>query len=156
MIVTVMSDASFCHTTGASGWGVWMKSLRGKFECGGNFKKTKPLNAGDAEAMAVSIAVFAAFKSEIAIEGDKLLIQSDCLQVVDMLNGKAIKRSAITKKAIQYTLKEVQKRKCTIEARHVKAHVSKEKGERRNYVNNVCDKLARKAMKTQRKELAPK
>lgn len=39
MLVTIVSDASFCVDTGAAGYGIWIACDRGKLKLGGRFKK---------------------------------------------------------------------------------------------------------------------
>jgi ribonuclease HI len=157
MMVTVMSDASFCPQTKSAGWGVWIKSQRGFFEGGGNFK-TAADTSSDAEAMAISIAAFLAFRQGIAVEGDTVLVQTDCMMVVNLMNdiwdGKRKFKRKLTgySKAIKYTLDLVRKNKCKLVVRHVKGHAPGLAG--RNYVNEICDKHAKFAMKKQRAEKA--
>lgn len=154
MIVTVMSDASFCHTTKCSGWGVWVKSERGLFEGGGNFR-TRATEAAHAEAMAISIAVWVAFRQGIALPGDEILVQTDCLRVIHHYEGKnsfGSKTSEIAK-TIAFTKNIIAENKATLRIRHVKAH-AKKLG-KRNYVNDLCDKHAKKAMKAQRAKEFP-
>lgn len=150
MIVTVICDASFCPDTKSSGWGVWIKSARGKCVRSGSFTN-KPEKSYEAEAMAVSIAVFLAFKYGIARAGDKLLIQSDCLMVIHAYNGimSEKKISPVLQQTISYTRDLAKERDCKIQLRHVKGHAPQEGN--RNYVNEICDKMARKVMKAQRK-----
>lgn len=156
MLVTVMSDASYCHQTKAAGWGVWIKSERGFFEGGGNFK-TQAKTSTDAESMAISVAVFLAFKQGIAVEGDIILIQTDCLAIVNMLQKfdkdlyKSRRKLKPFQKAVKYTERFIRENKCTLKIRHVKGHAPSEG--KRNYVNELCDKHARKAMQEQRRTL---
>lgn len=151
MIVTVMSDASFDHITQASGYGVWAKSQRGNYQAGGNFKG-QPRAAAEAEAMAVTVALFAAVRWGVAAPGDKIIMQSDCQMVIDAHNGKMkrAKRHTQLFTTVDWTKQFLEENNLTIEFRHVRAHVPKEG--KRNYINNVCDKLAKKAMRKQQKE----
>lgn len=149
MIVTVMSDASFCHTTKASGWGIWIRSDRGIYEAGGKFKN-QPESATEAEAMALSIAVFAAFRQGIAEPGDRLIVQTDCMQNIHAYDGAKRRRSKLILDTVKYTKDLIAEKKCTFEIRHVRAHDPK--AGKRNYINDVCDKLAKKAMRKIQRE----
>lgn len=156
MIVTVMSDASFCHHTKAAGWGVWVKSQRGLFEGGGNFKQ-EAKNSMDAEAMAISIAVWVAFRQGIAEDKDIILVQTDCEGLVRYFtehwnsNLKLEGKTKVIREALKFTVDMIKARECEFRIRHVKGHAKKLGG--RNYVNHLCDRHARKAMEEQREKL---
>ena len=155
MIVTIMSDASFCPKTKASGWGVWAKSERGSFSAGGNFK-SDPGHSTDAEAMAIAVAVFAAFRQGVAAAGDRLIIQTDCMTMVRAYTGHHLmpklsrEKNKTLESTIKYTRKLIKSNKCEFEVRHVEAHAPS-KG-KRNFVNNICDAKAKEHMTMQRKE----
>tara|TARA_R110000851_G_scaffold51437_2_gene122097 strand:- start:562 stop:999 length:438 start_codon:yes stop_codon:yes gene_type:complete len=143
-----MSDASHCPKTRSSGYGVWCKSDRGSFQCGGNFKGWVK-HSQEAEAKGLSIAVWAAFYNGVAEIGDHLIIQTDNLGNVnafDKPNTLPNNHRAI--EPLQWVKNIISENKCTYDIRHVKAH-NPSLG-KRNYINHVCDKLARKAMEDQR------
>lgn len=150
MIVTVMSDASFCHETKASGWGIWIKSERGFFQGGGNFKED-PANNYEAEAMALAIAVHHAFSQGPAEHGDHLIIQTDCMMVIHALTGYRKKPAIGQLKEVVDYIADRSKEKCfSWEVRHVKAHAPT--AGKRNYVNDLCDRHAKQYMKAQKKQ----
>ena len=151
MICTIMSDASVCPNTGASGYGLWIKSDRGTFQGGGNYKKSTT-DVTEAEAKAMYNAVFIAFSQGLAKEGDTLIIQIDCKYAIDAINGRYhggnVQIMSLAKKAKRF----LDKSKCEYQLRYVKAH-NPQLGNR-NYVNEICDSLAKTAMRKQRKELS--
>jgi ribonuclease HI len=150
MLVTVMSDASYCDKTKASGWGVWIKSERGLYQNGGNFKKD-PSNNYEAEAMALATAVHLAFAYNLAMFGDKLILQTDCMMVVHAVEGSRRKPArGLLKEAVDFIKETIEKNGCILDIRHVRAHCPT--AGKRNYINDLCDKLAKKPMRQQHKE----
>jgi len=150
MIVTVMSDASLCPNTGAAGWGVWIKSNRGNFQGAGNYKKGVRC-CTKAEAMALFNAVFIAFRTGLAQKGDVLILQTDNLYTVQALNSTYHDSNRHIKEIAGKLDKMIARHESTFEARHVKAHAP-HLG-RRNFVNEICDGLAKGAMRKQRTAL---
>ena len=60
-LTTIMTDASFCPDTGASGWGIYVRNQKRLFKLGGNFKEN-PKCAFEAELMAIAIGVLHSVK----------------------------------------------------------------------------------------------
>lgn len=149
MIVTVMSDASFCPRTGASGWGAWAKSDRGNSSAGGNFS-VRVSDAEEAEAKALAVAVFLSFQWGVSKKRDHLVIQTDCKGVIHAFQNRRASSRGVSE-AVAYTKQLIKKEGCTYDIRHVKAHVPT-RG-KRNYINNVCDSIAKIYMKKEREGL---
>lgn len=146
MICTIIADASFCHQTESAGYGIWIKSNRGEHSAGGNYK-TKTMSSVQAEAKALAIAVHMAFKLGLAHKRDRLVIQTDNMQVVHSLQGVNIPSSNIAE-PIKYIKQIVKKAECASSYRHVKGHVARRGGKHK--VNQICDDLAGEFMRKQR------
>lgn len=148
MIVTIMSDASHCPVTKSSGYGVWVKSNRGQFQCGGNFKGDVN-HCQEAEAKGLAIAVWSAFYQGIAQSGDKLILQTDNKGNVDAFNKPmSLPTAHRAIEPLMYIKDIIKQNNCTYDIRHVKAH-DPSLG-KRNYINDLCDSLARKYMEQER------
>lgn len=150
MLVTIFADASWCPDTGAAGYGVWCKSDRGTFHKGGSFQDLYR-SSGEAEAAALVNAVFFAQREGILIPADRVLLQSDSLHALGILRGAIPQRTRNEQEAFT-RLHEWRKRYLLdIEYRHVKGHNAD--GSRRSWVNQLCDDLAGKAMRSRRGQL---
>ena len=90
MLVTIITDASFCPKSGAAGYGYWIASKREKHGGGGYFKQTLR-NSTEAEAKAIINGVYHALQKESLMAGDQILVQSDCIPALDMLKGKHLR-----------------------------------------------------------------
>jgi ribonuclease HI len=143
--VSVFADASWCHRTGAGGWGGWAKSNRKTVADGGQLLGAA--SSGEAEAMAAANAVWLAFARGVASHGDRLVIATDCEAVVRLLNLRSPRTPAETL-ALDYVASVCAARNATFEARHVKGH--RPWLGRRNWVNDLCDGLARGGMERAR------
>lgn len=150
-LTTIMTDASFCPDTGASGWGIYVRNQKRLFKLGGNFKEN-PKCAFEAELMAIAIGVLHSVKEGLVQEGFHMLIQTDCKMAINALNGHNgvfDKSSYHLVERVRQTFREVKKKyKVTWMFRHVKAHVPGRAP--RNWANEQCDKLAREFMREQR------
>lgn len=150
MLVTLFTDASWCPETKVGGWGVWVKSNRGVRQAHGAFKNP-PASSNEAEFLAAVNGIFFALKSGIAQNDDTILIQSDCIRVVEIFNSKLTRFSEIEKTALDLLRKWRDTHKITIKSRHVKAHTSNKNKKPRSWVNNTCDRLAKKSMRAVKK-----
>lgn len=147
MLVTIMTDASHCQQTKAGGYGFWIASGRGKMPGGGSFKDN-PRSSTAAEMMAVGNSLYMGIKNRLVQKGDTVLIQTDCLAVIQAFEGN---REVTHEQELDvYKLvKTLQERLgLAINFRHVKGH-SHDKNPR--YVaNNHCDKRAKAGMREAR------
>lgn len=136
MRTTVITDASWCPDTRASGYGVWVSANHGKFKRSGSFKK-KPENSYEAELWAAYNGIDLAVRNGAT----RILIQTDCLQVVNYINNK-------TNQCVKELRKLCNNQKIKIFAKHVKGHTNREQS--RYYVNRWCDAEAYHFMQKQR------
>lgn len=150
--VTIVSDASVCPTTGAAGYGFWCVSNRGRHAGGGAFK-TPSRNPNLAEIMAIANALHVALALGIAAAGDRILIQTDSICAIDVLDGRTRRRKAL--EHLFAAGDAYQKRKLehslTVEFRHVKGHSKVE--DSRSLAQRHADRRARKGMKDARATL---
>lgn len=149
MLVTIFTDASFCHKTSAAGWAVWAKCQGETYRNSGGFKQSIAAPV-EAEIGAIVNGVYLITNSLKITSADKLLIQTDCEEAIAFLSGKGIMKTNFTmsKMKAKYAGLLLACGVPTVEFRHVKGH----RGTRdpRAAVNTWCDKAARKHMLTQR------
>lgn len=138
MLVTIMCDASLCVKTGASGYGFYCISERGKINGGGMFK-SKLKDSYEAEYKAVANAIHYAIEKSIALKNDTILIQTDNQGVVDLINNVRPPREDLL--LVQdYINVKVNNLNLKLIGRHVKGHTSKKENRYRS--NNLCDQTA--------------
>ena len=149
MRVTLMTDASVCGTTGASGYGFWCVCERAKLGGGGSFKA--PLkDSYEAEYKAVVNALHECLLKGIILKGDTILIQVDNKGVVELLNSQRQPREDLhTAFKTMHNLKF--KFNLMVNARHVKAHTGRNTS--RHKSNEYCDATAGKYMNIARELL---
>lgn len=148
MQVTVMCDASHCPDTLIAGYGFWIVSSRGGLPGAGAIYNVD--SSLTAEMLAVGSAVFNGLSDGFISWGDKLLIQLDCLGAIDRFE-KSKKGIVITNtqhQAIGYFDHILKEYDLEVEFRHVKAHTADTS--KRSNSNRLCDRRARKAMRTAR------
>lgn len=153
MLVTILTDASRCPDTGASGYGYWIASGRGK-RPGGNAMGVTPCIT-TAEMMAIANALTVAVKAGLVQDGDDVLIQSDSTAATDTLQGRHSRHvCGTTEKMIEikeYVRRFARDHHLNLEYRHVKAHTGRP--EARFRANHHCDARAKTHMRRVRKEL---
>lgn len=141
MKATVITDASFCPETGAAGWAAWVAHDKGKIKRFGAFKRP-PKNSGQAELWAALNGVALAAKAG-AID---VLLQTDCMEVVNLLNGNKHKvYQALALVGIKETIK--------VSTFHVRGHTHSSWKGARFWVNRWCDGRAGAVMREQWKSL---
>jgi len=172
-MVTIIADASFCPASRAAGWAAWIKADgRDSALISGSFTKITPASSGEAEFFAVANALFKAVKDGFIRQRDKVMIQSDCVAVLEaMLWGldcqesqhpegcglsRPRTRPALAAGGGEKALTTIGAIAAPLElelvVRHVRGHTS---GGGRQWVNRACDRAARKAMEAARRNRAP-
>lgn len=147
MHVTIITDASFCHESKASGYGVWVASHRGKKEFGGPLRDLP--GSGEAEYVGIARGLYHALESKLALPGDTILIQNDLQPAINFLNGG--RGEGVDKK---YEVKAwidaiAKKYNLSISYKHIKGHTSQK--DRRYKSQNKCDRRAYAEMQKERK-----
>ena len=142
MRATVIVDASFCPQLKVGGWAAWVRfDDKVLLKEHGVIRSTEELTATKAEAMAAVNGVWlAARRGAVSI-----LLQSDCMAVVDMIQGFP---SPKIEHIWQELFAALPDHELTISGRHVKGHTFGT--DARSWVNNWCHDQAYSAMKTAR------
>ena len=143
---TVITDASFCHETRAAGWAAYVRvdTMANPVRMSAAFKS--PLvNSAEAELLAAVNGLWLATQRG----ADQLLLQTDCIAVVTIVNGRSRKGLLRLKFAAACEAAGLDPE--IITARHVKGHSGVL--DARSHVNRWCDRHARAAMRHQRKQL---
>lgn len=143
MLITLITDASYCPNTGAAGYGYWVVCARGR-HVGSGAMKNAVANNNSAEMMAIANALYQSYNHGLVLSGDHVLIQTDCQAAILGFEGK---RKNITEEELgvaAYLVKLKSTIGITLGFRHVKGHTRGKTP--RTWVNNNCDALAGKAM----------
>lgn len=149
MLVTVLSDASYCPKYKVAGYGFWIASSRGKLGGGGQIVEEVE-DTNSAEMMAVCNAVWHGVSENLIQVGDTILLQTDSLAAIDRLrNQRVVKMTDQQKRILAYFEKTVRRLNLKVQLRHVKGHTLHQ--EPRYAANRACDRRARKAMSAARK-----
>lgn len=149
MNITIIADASFCPETKIGGYAFWIACQRGKRGGRGVFKDFCNDNTV-AEMRAVANGLHEGLKANLIQEGDKILLQTDCLGAI-MAFEKT--RHSLSKQELQivtYIEKLAFDFSLKLRYKHVKGH-SNNLGAR--FVsNNTCDAQAKSAMRQARNQ----
>jgi ribonuclease HI len=153
MLVTILTDASWCPDTGAAGYGYWIASGRGK-RPGGNVMKPA-VNPCHAEMMAIANGLTVALKAELVCDGDDVLIQTDSTNAIRALTSQELRygdQFTLDMAAVRdYVTNLVARHKLRMEYRHVKGHSPRP--EARFKANNHCDERAKLHMRRARRRI---
>ena len=145
--VTIFSDASFDPTTGAAGIAFWVKDNE-KTERASKGLTFTVSSSGEAECFALGTAIKYALREFSVHPGDRISIQSDSMEALELLEGKRTAKFTI----IGDVLSEVEQSGVTLHTKHVKGHQGKISP--RHAVNVWCDAEAKKAMRKCRNRFA--
>ena len=141
---TIIADASWCPNTNAGGFGVWINCAGERVQYSNRFRKS-PKTSGQAEYYAIINALYIARKKFELEYIDKVVIQTDCMAVIHILDKDP--------KVITGILKMDESR---IKLKHVKGHVHYKDQDRNHFCNDWCDRQAKRHMLEQRKEIEEK
>ncbi len=140
MFVSIFADFSLDHKTMANGFGAYIKSDRGSFKYSGNLK-VRTRNTTDGELFSCVNALYLALYHGVCQKGDTVLIQNDCKGAVQKI-----------KKGYSKKLRQMcRENNLKVTAKHVKGHSGYDT--KRTAANEICDDLAKNAMRQQREEL---
>lgn len=149
MLVTVIADASWCPDTGATGYGYWAVSERGR-KYGGGAVRRPVLKSHVAEMMAAVNGIWKALAEGIAKPGDTILVQTDCQSAIHSFENPD-RRPKEEQEVIGQLQRYKDEQSLTVMFRHVKGHTAGSTP--REFVNNVCDKQAKDYMRKMRTHL---
>lgn len=149
MNVTIIADASWCPDTKAAGYGYWIACQRGRRNGGGTIRR-QVSTSQVAEMMAVVNGIWHGMVEGYIVRGDVLLVQTDCQNAINLFRA-GDRGTTEEREVLAFLGKLVQANELTLNLRHVKGHTSGDTP--RTYVNNVCDKVAKKHMRGMRHHL---
>lgn len=149
MLVTIITDASFCPDTLAGGYGVWIASNRGRGTFGGPLTGTK--DSGEAEAKAACNGLHHAITNGYVMRGDRILIQIDCIPAIDLFTRKRKARHA-ENEALLWMEKIAKANDLTLQFRHIKGHNNR-CTQNRTKAQQKCDDTAGMYMRMERNKI---
>jgi ribonuclease HI len=153
MIVTINTDASFNSQHKIGAYAFWIVCDEGKIMKSGVLKEA--LNPTDAELRCICNALYCLLKSDFK-NVRKIIINSDALYAFCRVgkNSNEVpgrKCSSILRQLKEKYYKPSDYHKQIHEFRHVKAHSGTES--KRKWVNDWCDKAAKRMMREKVKNL---
>ena len=136
-ICTIVCDASHCQHTKAGGWAAWVVANGNRFKHSGSFKELCA-TPHIAEIQAALNGLFIATRN---VDARRYHFVMDCRGAMNALKHQAEWKAKVVEMAGD----------AEITFAHVKAHTNGTKA--RDYVNNWCDKQARRAMHRKKGEI---
>lgn len=142
--ITVNTDASFDWRTGKAAWAMWIKSADfGMAERDSGMFEQPVANSSVAELLAFEMALRRVHEAVGMFPRKfvKIYVNTDSMWTVQALKGNVKKSKHVEiAKSIKALTDGYE-----IDARHVKAHVRKDT--KRHWVNDWCDKQAKKLLR---------
>jgi len=168
--VTIFADASHDNRVRVAGWGAWIKADgRSSMTCGAAMK-TPVGSVTEAELCALANALTVARLRGLLAAGAVVMLQSDSICALAMIRGKIaeaedrpapgglavaparhMKPTRLHLAAVNVIHEIVTALRISIITRHVRGH---QPGPGRQWVNSEVDRIARRAMRGRRQELA--
>lgn len=153
MLVSLFTDASFCHVTKVGGYGAWARCEHGVISEGGPMKRELD-SSNEAEARACFAGLLLIARAKWWSEIDKVLVQLDNSHVIRILHKKGMTDPGIDNPKDRAFLKSVmefeKEHGVIVMAKHVKGHVKKRDGVARHHINRKTDKMAKRGLKVAR------
>lgn len=143
--ITIFSDASFDHTTKASGYAYWLRDDFGKIHRGSGGHAELVESSSEAECVAICVAIVAGIRTLKHEPGYVISLQSDCIHALKVLQGQIPKPSMIEAGFSKWALRVVQEHGLSLRPKHIKAHTGLD--DARSYVNTFCDEASRRRMR---------
>lgn len=160
--ITIFTDASLCTSTGAAGWGAWVKYGDGKtLQFSGAMKDTVK-TSDEAELKAIVNALYMVTKHLFIAPGTLIAIITDSASAIVAIEKYHQRRNGIRKRDfdrikhlhdIAGQIHSLCPSGCELSIRKVKAHVKKANQDNRTYVNCLVDRLAKEQMLKKRSEI---
>ena len=147
MLVTIITDASYCAETKAAGYGYWVVCDRGR-KAGGGVIKRRVQTSVHSEMMACCNGLWIACMNGLVMRGDTVLIQTDCQPAILGLRDVRPSKCKHQQEIVAYFQKLCQDNELEVRFKHVPGHTAGD--DSRTYVNNVCDEQAKKHMRQMR------
>lgn len=143
MWVTIYTDASHMPSTNKGTWAFWIRWEFGRIIKSGKFKD-EITDSNKAEIRCILNAIYIAKKSIVdQIKG--IVIVTDSKNAIQMLSFRKKKPNVLMKFAPELFTFDMMVKGLDIKFKHIKGH----RGGRtmQSYINEQCDKMARKAHK---------
>lgn len=149
MLVSLFSDASHCHETRVAAWAAWAKSERGQVSHAAPFLD-RIKQTHQAELGSIVNGVFLVVSRGVALPGDEILVQNDCMRALQLLRGgpKTAKATARDYHMLSMLKKFTTDNELLIRCKHIRAHAGT--GTPGYYVHDLVDKMARSNMRHER------
>ena len=147
IFATVITDASHCSETFAGGWAAYIRIDNCRDAVCHHAAFKKPLRtSAEAELLAAVNGLWVAQ----SLGAERMLLQTDCLAVVNLVNGHARRGTLLQtlSKACKVTGLDLS----LVSGRHVRGHTKVK--DARSYVNRWCDRMAKEAMREQRAQIS--
>jgi ribonuclease HI len=146
--ITINTDASFHHAVKVGGYAFYIICDNFKIQKAGQFRNN-PESPLEAEIMAIGNALQMLLNQNNIPKSNWLIINTDCMNAIRDIKKQ---RSELAKKVFKIWQKVIIKTESKRnEFRHVKAHNGTP--DARSYVNDWCDREAKKWMRKQVKEI---
>jgi len=164
-LLTLFVDSSLCLQTWAGGWGAW--AIRNDWQAGGMLfggrfgRNTNPRTSREAELCGIANALAALQKLDHLDDVERVLVQCDCLQALEMIAGR-LDRVTVSNHPAGHGIRPNMMRPSEMETaalasiekagkpllvRHVYGHRG---GQNRQWVNRQCDAIAKDYMREAR------
>jgi ribonuclease HI len=150
-VCTVYADASVCPTSGAGGWGAWIRKGDRVVLRGGTFKN-RVTDSGAAEMAAAANGIAVAAALGMAGSGDLVVVVSDCEEVVRNLCNFDARRNPRYGRMVQAAAAAAKRYGFGYKVNKVAAH---SRGSARETVNNIVDAEAKRHMRAAREIVTP-
>ena len=148
MLVTIISDASWCQETKCGGYGVWVASRRGSKAFGGAAHGFG--NSTILECMAVANGLYHAIEARLVWKNDAVLFQTDCKAAIQLFEGTRDPKPAEVD-IYKWFMDTVCDNGLTVQMRHVKGHTNLK--DSRSLAQDKCDETAGKYMRAGRRRI---
>lgn len=152
MLITLFTDASYCHRTRVAAYAVWANTDGRTVRHSGVLKQLVPHSAL-AETMALVNGIYLTIAAMRPPAASKIIAQTDCLGAIHALNGTVRRARAVRQFAAVVTAyqQKIAAAGIMVEFRHVSGHRGTVTP--RNAVNTWCDAECHRLMRQARAAL---
>lgn len=149
-LVTLFTDASYCHRKKVGGWAMWAKRGPAEKAVYGGRLKGRPVSSAYAEIAALANAM--ARLETLGWLDDRTLViaQTDCLDVINYVTRPLLSASKNMARPRDSILERRARLGFRLDLRHVKAHIRPSDRASRHHVNETVDQIAKHHMRAAR------
>lgn len=147
--LTINTDASFCGRSKAGGFAFWIVHNDFVIKKAGKFKELIVRDSSEAEVKCIGNAIWMVLQQQDLKPTRKIIINTDSKIAMRQIQNKHTQPGAKTLKLINKLTAALGCQQW--EFRHVKAHSGV--NDKRSFVNEWCDKEAKRFMREARKEI---